>query len=472
MINLSRKGWLEALLSEVLETYDPDHARGRLPADVRAAGSSPLDLAPSARLLVARSLRLRKLGGPPEPPEQVFLEDVRVHLGLALDLALLRGEPFLRTRRRAELASFLAAAVGEDERALEVEPEQPGGASDRAVGRALLAAGEALRARFLPPGDPCTGLPLHPGTVAILRRRLARVAMGFHRDGRLEPEALARHRAYATRESVLLAEILSGLLLSAGPADERARALRLRQLPRLGLSRAELREARRLVGAPRPPETIAAEAPERVRPFLFEQLLLAQLRAGLSGERAAGYIERFGAGAGLASEAIVAAQVEAAAQHADHEVWFQALDDGVSPDLRKLADEWESVADQMVERVTAAVNDNVDAMVLEIRQTGELGTLLGKAASGRALTAEERRKVKAQLIDLAKAVPALAIFAAPGGMLLLPLLAKLLPFSLLPSAWEKDHPRRRGRSAGPPAVPSVVAPAAPPPKRGKTEPTA
>jgi len=38
-------------------------------------------------------------------------------------------------------------------------------------------------------------------------------------------------------------------------------------------------------------------------------------------------------------------------------------------------------------------------------------------------------------------VPALAIFAAPGGMLLLPLLAKLLPFSVLPSSWDKDRKR-------------------------------
>lgn len=464
MTNLSRKGWLDSLLTEVLETYDPDQARARLPADVRTAGASPLDLVPSARLLVARSLRLRKLGGAAQPPETVFVEDVRVHLGLALDLALLRGEPFLRPRHRAELAAFLAAAVGEHELALDVEAERPGGASDRAVRRALLAAGEALRARFLPPGDPCSGLPLHSGAVAILRRRLARAAMGFHRAGALDPEALARHAAYAAHESTLLAEVLSGLLLAAGSGEDRARAIRLRQLPRLGLSRAGLREARRLVAAPRPPETIAADAPERVRPFLFEQLLLGQLRAGLPGERATRYIERFGAAAGLDPEAIVAAQVEAAAQHADHALWFEAFDEaGVPPDLQALADEWEAVADQMVERVTAAVNDNVDAMVLEIRQTGELGTLLGKAAAGKALTADEKRKVKSQLIDLAKAVPALAIFAAPGGMLLLPLLAKLLPFNLLPSAWDKDRPRGRGK---PGAVPRPAA------RRGKTEPTA
>ena len=48
--------------------------------------------------------------------------------------------------------------------------------------------------------------------------------------------------------------------------------------------------------------------------------------------------------------------------------------------------------------------------------------------------------MRAQLIDLAKTIPALAIFAAPGGMLLLPILLKLLPFNLLPSSFA-DAPR-------------------------------
>ena len=59
---------------------------------------------------------------------------------------------------------------------------------------------------------------------------------------------------------------------------------------------------------------------------------------------------------------------------------------------------------------------------------------------------------------MAKAVPALAIFAAPGGLLLLPLLAKLLPFNMLPSAWDKD-----GKGG---AVPPSTSP---PPHRGGGE---
>ena len=112
----------------------------------------------------------------------------------------------------------------------------------------------------------------------------------------------------------------------------------------------------------------------------------------------------------------------------------------------------------MVDKVATVVTENLDAIALELRETGELGTLLAKAAAGQPLDAAERRKVKEQLIDVAKAVPALAIFAAPGGMVLLPLLAKLLPFDVLPSSFSqksrdaarKEKRRRTRRPQGAP----------------------
>jgi hypothetical protein len=181
-----------------------------------------------------------------------------------------------------------------------------------------------------------------------------------------------------------------------------------------------------------------------MRPFLLEQLLLAQRRAGLPAEPAAGYIEAFRAAAGLDAQALVAAQVEAAAQHDDHLAWFQAMA-GTGSDWSQLAAAWEEASDEVVERISDAVSTNYEALTLALRETGELGQLLARAAGGATLTAEEKRKVKEQLLDLAKAVPALAIFAAPGGMLLLPLLAKLLPFNLLPGAWDRTRERRQHR---------------------------
>jgi LETM1-like protein len=442
-LDLEDPAWLATLVDEELEKYDPAAARARLPSELTLAPAQPgQDLAPGARLLVARSLRRRTLDAPPGR-QVAFLDTVRGHVALVLDVALLAGEPFDRPRRRAALAAALAAAVGEPVLALDADPAaarqdafgQPDNA--RAVDRALRAAARALHARFFPPGDPRAGLPLWSGTLAILRRHLARVAMGAHRLGRLDAETLARHRAFAQREAVLLVEGVAGLLAAALPGEpsDAARAVRRRQLGRLGLPPPETREARRALAAPRDPAALAIAAPARIRPFLYEQLLLAQLRADLPAAPAAAFVEAFLAGAGLDAQTMVGAQVEARAQHDDHLAWYEAM--GGAHDWEALAEAWGDTTDEVVERVTAAVSQNIEAVVTEVRQTGELGQLLAKAAGGGKLSGEEKRKVKAQLLDLAKAIPALAIFAAPGGMLLLPLLAKLLPFNVLPSAWDR-----------------------------------
>jgi hypothetical protein len=266
--------------------------------------------------------------------------------------------------------------------------------------------------------------------------------MGAHRRGPLDPETLAHHRGYAQRELVLLVEAVSGLMAWSGqPFSPEAPAVRARQLLRLALPRAEAREARRASLTPRPPAELAAAAPPPVREFLLEQLLLAQLRLSLDGPQAAAYLEAFQRAAGLPAPALAAARVEAAAQHDGTLAWFEA--NAAAPDWQALAQAWEATGDQLVEQVTDAVTHNWEALRLQLRETGELGQLLAQATTGKALDADEKRRVRAHLIDLAKAVPALAIFAAPGGMLLLPALAKLLPFNLLPSAWD-----RVGKKAG------------------------
>ncbi len=440
-LDLQSKDWLDRLVAEELARYDAAAARARLPHEIRP-GALGADLEPGCRLLVARSLRHRRLESAPQAQLDAFLDQARGHVGLVLDLALLAGEPFHRHRRRASIAACLAAALDEPDLALDADPAHPDPASPISIERALEAAGRALRLRFHPPGDPKGGLPLHHGQVAVLRRHLARVAMGAHRTGALDAEALARHRAFAHRELVLLVEAQASLLAAAGPApDQAALDVRHRQLARLGLPRAELREARRATGAPRPAAVLAAAAPVRTRHFLLEQLLLAQLRAGLPAEPSTRFTDAFAAGAGLDAADLAAAQVEAAAEHDDHLAWLEAVGPAGQTDWQAVAAQWEEAADVAVEKVTDAVTQNLEAVVSEIRETGELGQLLAKAAAGGALSAEEKRKVKEQLIDLAKAVPALAIFAAPGGMLLLPLLAKLLPFSVLPSSWDKDRRR-------------------------------
>ncbi len=447
-VDLSSKDWLARLVDEALDRYDPDAERARLPDELLRAAAGR-DLVPGARMLVARSLRLHKLAPGDDSPEAAFLEEVRGHLALVLDVAQLAGQPWDRRRARVQLAASLAEALGEAGLAAADDSGPGPGGTAHDVEAALRAAGRDLKARFFPPGDPIDGLPLYPGLRASFRRQLARVAMGFQRTGRFEAEALARHRTFAEQERALLAEGLAGLLAAAAPAPSETWAvLRRRQLGRLGLPGPRLRDARHAVATPRTPGALALATPTQMRPFLLEQLLLAKRRARLPAEPAAGYIEAFRVAAGLDDQALVAAQVEAGAQNDDHLAWFQAVG-GPGSDWGRLAEAWEETSDEVVERIGEAVTTSLDALTTELRETGELGQLLARAAGGATLTADEKRKVKEQLVDLAKAVPALAIFAAPGGMLLLPLLAKLLPFSLLPGAWEKARERERLRRQRP-----------------------
>jgi len=59
------------------------------------------------------------------------------------------------------------------------------------------------------------------------------------------------------------------------------------------------------------------------------------------------------------------------------------------------------------------------------------------------LSENEKKKVKKQLLDILKTIPAFTIFLLPGGTIILPILLKILPKELLlPSSYydEEDEP--------------------------------
>lgn len=72
----------------------------------------------------------------------------------------------------------------------------------------------------------------------------------------------------------------------------------------------------------------------------------------------------------------------------------------------------------------------------ELSESKELIFLLKKSVTT-SLTKEEKFKVKEQMLDICKAIPAFAVFLLPGGGLLLPLLVRLIP-SILPSSYREE----------------------------------
>ena len=447
---LDSKDWLSAAIDAHLDGHDPAVVRGRLPRELRDADPEGPDAEARARMLVARSLRHRLLDRQ-SMDDETSVGTVDGHLVMLLDLAALLEVPFDPAVRRAEIATVLAAATGDVDGALAVAPRKGVPPSAAEVRRTLARAGQRLLRVHFPPGDPGKGLPLYAGTVAIQRRLMARLALNYLPAGELDPGAAGADQEQARDEELLLVEALSGLATADPLAPRPDRRVVSRQLERIGLDRERVQAARAAAAAPREPEQIVADTPPRLRHFLVEQLLLASLGMPAGSTPRAEYLARFAGAADIAPDRLASMQVEAAAFHADHQAWFRAFGLPEDAGWSELTDEWNEFGERMVDKVATVITENLDAIALELRETGELGTLLAKAAAGQPLDAAERRKVKEQLIDVAKAVPALAIFAAPGGMVLLPLLAKLLPFDVLPSSFSqkgRDAARAKGRRGG------------------------
>lgn len=89
-----------------------------------------------------------------------------------------------------------------------------------------------------------------------------------------------------------------------------------------------------------------------------------------------------------------------------------------------------------VEEIKELLQKNKKRLYQELSQSKEAMQLIRKSTHSK-LTEEEREKVKNQLLDICKSIPALAVFLLPGGALLLPLLIKLIP-DILPSAFRDD----------------------------------
>ncbi len=111
--------------------------------------------------------------------------------------------------------------------------------------------------------------------------------------------------------------------------------------------------------------------------------------------------------------------------------------------------ELRALSGQVRTSVGDLVHRNRAIILREVREGRDLTTSLALLARGGTLNPEQRRRLRGQLIDLAKTVPSLAVAAAPGGFLLLLALVKVLPPSLLPSALvEPEAPSDETRRAG------------------------
>ncbi|SDS67273.1 LETM1-like protein [Formosa sp. Hel1_31_208] len=87
--------------------------------------------------------------------------------------------------------------------------------------------------------------------------------------------------------------------------------------------------------------------------------------------------------------------------------------------------------------VNKLIRRNSKRLVKELRQSKDLMLLISKSTHSD-LSKEEQKQMQGQLLDILKSIPSLAIFMLPGGAILLPIFAKLIP-NLLPSSFDDNR---------------------------------
>jgi hypothetical protein len=309
-----------------------------------------------------------------------------------------------------------------------------------AIEAALSEAAPSLSA------DPYYGLVLHNGALYADAHLFGRLALAtFTRPG-FPREAMARRARFAAMQKALLVEVLVGLVCAERPPSFPVRRAILRQIEDLSmpddLEEQTVEFARRAFEKPPSPGPVLQGVRSAdMRRFVVEQVVLSSLVEGRRSPREQAWTMALAGQLGFDEDRMHAIELEMAEFYASHREVVDAF---------TLTAGAEVMGEELVDTMSGQLRKNYRRLLKEIRDTGELSVLLTKAARGQSLSREERSKMRAQLLEVAKTVPALAIFAAPGGLLLLVALAKVLPPDVLP-AWVTD--RDDELEAPPPELP-------------------
>ncbi|MGO9829488.1 MAG: LETM1 domain-containing protein [Myxococcaceae bacterium] len=435
-MEFAKPGWLLRLLDDVVARQT------RAPAPEAPTLSRPTA---HARAYLHRALRDSGLVyGTPELPEDappdispaqtLFLAVLRTLARFALDAALLFDAP--EGPRAVQLARMFALWTGELRLADAFGAHLANGTAVSRWQWSRLEAALARRSLSIS-GDRVYGLLLHNGATYVDAQLFAHLVLDVWSGRRLERASLRRLLGVAARQKALLVEVLTALASAERPPSSVARRAILRQVEDLGLPR---RLAGQLRGRLRqafdgPLDLPALVAPVRsreMRRFIVEQTVLASLVEGRRSAKEVAFIGSLAADLGFSPQVLLEVEAEVAKFYAHHRAVV---------DIFTVQGNAALLGDELVGSMQTTLDRSLQVLLAEAHQMGELSSLLARLARGQTLSALERRRMREQLLDLAKAIPAVAIFAAPGGVLLLAALVKLLPQSFLPSVFQEPSAR-------------------------------
>ena len=417
----------EALAAvRAVQAEDPDATRLTLATRLAVRRLSALSLRPGL-VILRPALREALLARGADPAALEALGLLAAEWEVLADIALLYDNRSGRSERALELLTVMALGLGELELAREldqahlqaqVEPVDAGPLARR-LEKALAREGRLVPASLL------VGL----GATWLEARATASLAALWFEQAAVEEEGVRVLLELSRREKEELFQVLVEVAWADGQVAPEERRLIEQRLSLARLDEAGRRRVRERLDA-RP---VAAAAPGRLdrsaRRFVLEQAILLTLvdeeQHPDELQALQGIARRLGGSAHELEETLV----EVAAFCEQHRALLQSFGpvSGALGRLQRL----------VRERAQEAVKKNAGALLTEVKETGELARLLA-AASVRRLTRDETRRVQQQLLDVARTIPALAIFALPGGALLLPILIKVLPWRVLPSAFADD----------------------------------
>ncbi len=342
-------------------------------------------------------------------------------------------------RRARALGAALALVYGGDEDAQALAL----GAVPARCDKALEQIARELQKRRYLQGNPIVGLLLNHAFTAVDSLALVHAVVDVYGRVPLKEEASALQTRLAAERLATLAAValLSEWREGADAADVKTAALW--QVRSLGLSRVETAALLEQTTRPAEPSRLATLVPAGAQERVYLHASLAACVDGRVSPEERELLLGLGGALGMSParrtrvERRVIAFVRRHPETVDplaHAAGFAAAGAGAGAPAAT--------------RVARAVFDNVDALWHEVRETGDLAFLLAKRAAGNRLTREEKKRMREQLFDVVRAVPSLAVFALPGGFVLLPIMLKLLPFDLRPSSFRKSDEGFRAFAAG------------------------
>ncbi|MCI0572719.1 MAG: LETM1 domain-containing protein [Myxococcaceae bacterium] len=379
-----------------------------------------------------------------QPPEDaLFLAVMGTFARIALDVAHLMGAA--DGPRREQLLLLFASLSGrvQDAEALDAHLRaRPGTPAPR---RLWAHVEDALEKRAVSlGGDPVFGLVLHNGAVYADAQLWGRQALDYFARGHFQTAGAARRAYHSAREKALLAEVLTALAcVERTPSYATRRAIR-QQVEDLRLPSpldAELKAAvSRAFARRRPVADIVRQVRSApMRRLVLEQALLASLVDGRRSLSELAFLRELAAALRVPPGEVERIELEVAEFYVQNRHVV---------DVFTIGDAAGVLGDERVGVIHDALKKNFHRLMQEVRETGDLSVLLARAARGHSLTPGERRRMREQLLDVARVIPALAIFAAPGGLFLLIALTKLLGINLLPSAFRDEEPEVDARPTG------------------------